>query len=133
MADGAAVLHTFSRTPWGVGVDHGLKATTRAMRVTRATRNVVHELDGRPAFDVYREYAEKKGVNLQRESAGPFLIGNELGISSSTRSSAPARPLRRADGSLSCAADIPEGAHVAILDGSRTAWSRRRNERPKRP
>ena len=51
-----------SRSPWGVGVDHGLKATTRPMRVTGATRNVVHTLDGRPAFEVYREYAASKGV-----------------------------------------------------------------------
>src|SRR5262249_10943664 len=78
--DGAAVLHTFSRTPWGVGVDHGLKPTTRPMRVTRAQRNVVYQLDGRPAFDVYREYAAGKGVTLEAASAGPFLIGNELGI-----------------------------------------------------
>ena len=116
--DGAAVLHTFSRTPWGVGVDHGLKATTRPMRVTRAARNVVHELDGRPAFDVYREYAEKKGVHLQPESAGAFLIGNELGILVFDEIKRARAPLSvGADGSLSCAADIPEGAHVAILDG----------------
>jgi hypothetical protein len=39
--DSAAVLHTFSRKPWGVGVDHGLKPTGRRMRVTRSSRNVV--------------------------------------------------------------------------------------------
>jgi len=39
--DSAAILHTFSRKPWGVGVDHGLKPTGRRMRVTRASRNVV--------------------------------------------------------------------------------------------
>jgi len=116
--DGASVLHTFSRTPWGVGVDHGLKATTRPMRVTRAARNVVHELDGRPAFDVYREYAEQKGVRLEPASAGPFLIGNELGILVFDEIKRARAPLSvGADGSLSCAADIPEGAHVAILDG----------------
>src|SRR5262249_53224760 len=78
--DGAAVMHTFSRSPWGVGVDHGLKPTTKPMRVTKAARNVVHELDGRPAFDVYRDYAAGKGVKLDAASAGPFLIGNELGV-----------------------------------------------------
>ena len=117
-ADGAAVLHTFSRAPWGVGVDHGLKATTRPMRVTRARGNVVHELEGRPAFDVYREYAEKKGVHLKAESAGPFLIGNELGLLVFDEIKRARAPLSvGADGSLSCAASVPEGAHVAILDG----------------
>ena len=116
--DGAAVLHTFSRTPWGVGVDHGLKATTRPMRVTRASRNVVHELDGRPAFDVYREYAETKGVKLQRESAGPFLIGNELGILVFDEIKRARAPLSvGADGSLSCARTSRRAHTSRILDG----------------
>jgi hypothetical protein len=116
--DGAVALHTFSRLPWGVGVDHGLKATTRPMRVTRATGNVVHQLDGRPAFDVYREYAARKGVQLEPETAGPFLIGNEIGILVFDEIKRARAPLSvTPDGSLSCAADIPEGAFVAILDG----------------
>jgi methyl-accepting chemotaxis protein len=116
--DGAAALHTFSRTPWGVGVDHGLKATTRPMRVTGATRNVVHELDGRPAFDVYREYAAMKGVSLEPATAGPFLIANEIGILVFDEIKRARAPLSvTGDGSLACAADIPEGAYVAILDG----------------
>jgi hypothetical protein len=116
--DGAVVMHTFSRSPWGVGVDHGLKATTKPMRVTKAARNVVHELDGRPAFDVYRDYAAGKGVKLEAASAGPFLIGNELGLFVFDEIKRARAPLSvGADGSLSCAADIPEGAYVAILDG----------------
>src|SRR5260221_13377380 len=88
------------------------------MRVTRATRNVVYELDGRPAFDVYREYAATKGVSLQPESAGAFLIGNELGLLVFDEIKRARAPLSvGSDGSLSCAADIPEGAQVAILDG----------------
>jgi hypothetical protein len=59
--DSAAVLHTFSKKPWGVGVDHGLKPTGRRMRVTRASRNVVQQIDGRPAFDMYKDYAAGRG------------------------------------------------------------------------
>ena len=116
--DGAAVLHAFSRLPWGVGVVHGLEATTRPMRVTRASGNVVHELDGRPAFDVYKDYARERGLALEAATAGPFLIGNELGILVFDEIKRARAPLSVGpDGSLSCAAGIPEGAHVAILDG----------------
>jgi hypothetical protein len=116
--DGAVALHAFSRTPWGVGVDHGLKPTTRPMRVTKAHGNVVQQLDGRPAFDVYREYAAARGVSLEAASAGAFLIANELGILVFDEIKRARAPLSvGADGSLSCAAGIPEGAHVAILDG----------------
>jgi len=116
--DGAAVLHTFSRQPWGVGVDHGLEATTRPMRVTRARGNVVQEIEGRPAFEVYRDYARERGVTLEPASAGPFLIGNELGILVFDEIKRARAPLSVGpDGSLACAAGIPQGAHVAILDG----------------
>src|SRR2546427_1648390 len=52
--DSAAALHAFSKKPWGVGVDHGLQPTTARMRVTRATHNVGHQLDGPPALQVYQ-------------------------------------------------------------------------------
>jgi methyl-accepting chemotaxis protein len=51
--DAAAAIHVFSEHPWGVGVDHGLRPTTRPMRVTKAEGNVVHEIDGHPAFAAY--------------------------------------------------------------------------------
>src|SRR5258706_2201230 len=49
-SDAAVALHVCSETRWGVGVNHGLRSTTKPMRVTRATTNVVYELDGEPAF-----------------------------------------------------------------------------------
>jgi hypothetical protein len=116
--DSAAVLHTFSSKPWGVGVDHGLKPTGRRMRVTQANRNVVQQIDGRPAFDVYKEYAASRGVKLTAENAGPFLIGNELGIFVFDEVRRARAPLSvGADGSLACAAAIPENASVSFLDG----------------
>jgi methyl-accepting chemotaxis protein len=116
--DAATALHAFSRKPWGVGVDHGLQPTTDRMRVTRASRNVVQHIDDRPAFDVYKEYAARRGVELNASNAGPFLIGNELGIYVFDEIKKVRAPLSvGADGSLTCAAEIPEGAHVSILDG----------------
>src|SRR5262249_26822054 len=116
--DAATALHTFSTRPWGVGVDHGLQPTTDRMRVTRASRNVVQEIDGRPAFDVYKDYAARRGVELSAATAGPFLIGNELGIYVFDETRKARGPLSVGpDGSLTCAAEIREGAYVSILDG----------------
>jgi hypothetical protein len=117
-ADGAAVLHAFSRKPWGVGVDHGLRPNSARMRVTRASANVVEQIDGRPAFDVYKEFAAARGVSLTPENAGAFLIANELGIHVFDELRRARAPLAvGANGSLTCAAEIPEGASVSILDG----------------
>jgi len=116
--DAAVALHVFSAKPWGIGVDHGLRPTTDRMQVTKAVKNVVHAIDGRPAFDVYKQHAAKRGTTLAPESAGSFLIGNELGIYFFDKLHRARAPLSvGADGSLTCAGEIPQGASVCILDG----------------
>lgn len=117
-SDAAAAMHVFSASPWGVGVDHGLRSTTKQMRVTRAVGNVVFELDGEPAFATYVRHAAARGVELTPANAAPYLIGNELGIHFFERIIRARAPLAVGpDGSLSCAADIPQGSMVSILDG----------------
>jgi methyl-accepting chemotaxis protein len=118
--DRAAVLHAFGPKAWGVGVDHGLKPSTPKMVVTRSKGNVVYELDGVPAFEVYKKYAKERGVDLRPATAGPFLINNELGVYFLNHLQRARAPLSvGTDGSLACAADIPEGSAVSILDGKR--------------
>ena len=116
--DAAATLHVFGTSPWGIGVNHGLRSTTKQMRVTRAIGNVVFELDGEPAFSIYVRHAAARGVALTPENAAPFLVGNELGIHFFERIIRARAPLAvGADGSLTCAAEIPQGSMVSILDG----------------
>jgi len=78
--DRAAALHVFGGSPWGIGVGHGLEPTTDKMRVTKAKANVIHEIDGKPAFAAYQEHARKRGVALNAAGAGEYMIANELGI-----------------------------------------------------
>jgi methyl-accepting chemotaxis protein len=116
--DAAAALHVFSERPWGLGVDHGLEPTSKPMRVTKARDNVVSELDGEPAFVAYKRHAAARGVQLTPDSAGAYLIGNELGIHFFEKISRARAPLSvDAEGGLVCAAAIPRGAMVSILDG----------------
>ena len=116
--DAAAALHVFGAQAWGVGVGHGLEPASEPMVVTRAEANVVYELDGRPAFEVYRQHARKRGVELTPESAGPYLIANELGLFFFDKVAKARAPLAvGVDGSLTCAAEIPAESTVCILDG----------------
>jgi methyl-accepting chemotaxis protein len=86
--------------------------------VTRAEANVVFEIDGQPAFSVYEKHAAERGVRLTRENASPYLIANELGIHFFERIGRARAPLSVGpDGSLICAAEIPRGSMVSILDG----------------
>jgi methyl-accepting chemotaxis protein len=116
--DAVAALHVFGAQAWGVGIGHGLEPASEPMVVTRAEGNVVYELDGRPAFDVYRQHARQRGVELAPENAGPYLIGNELGLYFFDSVAKARAPLSVGmDGSLSCAAEIPPDSTVCILDG----------------
>ena len=117
-ADAAVALHVFGAQAWGVGVGHGLEPASEPMVVTRAEGNVVYELDGRPAFEIYRQHARQRGIELTPENAGPYLIGNELGLFFFDRVTKARAPLVVGiDGSLSCAAEIPTESTVCILDG----------------
>jgi hypothetical protein len=117
-SDAAASMHIFSAQPWGVGVNHGLRSTTKQMRVTRACGNVVFELDGEPAFDAYVRHAAARGIALTQATAASYLISNELGIHFFGRVIRVRAPLALgAEGSLTCVAEIPQGSMVSILDG----------------
>jgi hypothetical protein len=116
--DAAVALHVFGAQAWGVGVGHGLEPASDPMVVTRAEGNVVYELDGQPAFEAYRQHALQHGVELTPENAGPYLIGNELGLYFFDKVAKARAPLAVGDdGSLSCAAEIPAESTVCILDG----------------
>jgi hypothetical protein len=117
-SDAVAALNVFSTHPWGVGVNHGLRATSKQMRVTRAVGNVVYELDGEPAFKAYKRHGAEHGVELTPDRASQYLVANELGIHFFDNISRVRAPLSVGlDGSLICAAEIPKGSMVSILDG----------------
>lgn len=117
-SDAAGALHVFDANPWGIGVAHGLRPTTKPARVTASNRNVIQTIEGRPAFEIYKRHALDRGITLDRSNRGAYMIANELGVhffSSLSRARAPLSV--GVDGSLTCAAPVPEGAFVSILDG----------------
>jgi len=88
------------------------------MRVTKAVGNVLYQVNNAPAFEIYREHARERGLRLSPTTASPYMIANELGIHFFDRVSRARAPLSvGTDGSLTCAAAIPEGAMISILDG----------------
>lgn len=116
--DSIVLVQFFSKKPFGIGVRHGLSPQTDRMRVTKSVGNVVHEIDGKPAYDVYREFASGRGVTLTAENAGTYMIENELGIQSMANISKIRAPLGpNEDGSINMATEVPENSMVCIMDG----------------
>lgn len=117
---GAVVfLKIFSKDKIGLGVSHGMEKASKQMRATKSEDAILYELDGKPAFEVYKEYAESCGVTLTEENTINFLINNELAIQDLTFSKIRAPMFPNPDGSLVMAAEVPNGAPVAIVNSKK--------------
>jgi methyl-accepting chemotaxis protein len=122
--DAAVVALIFSKLPLGVGVCHGHAPLSRPLKVTRAHGNVVHEIEGRPAFSVWlehtREHAKSRGVDVDaipKDREIKYLLYYEAGLAAGGGEYKIRAPLSRADdGSMSFACGVPEGSVFRITE-----------------
>lgn len=90
-------------------------------RVTRAVRNVLYELDGKPALELYKEYLGEKARELPASGLlYPFSIKKEGGTATTEgiMSGGLTRTILNIDeknGSLVLAGDMPEGSMVRLM------------------
>jgi hypothetical protein len=117
--NGAAVaLEILTEKPIGVGVRHGWTPASSPLRVTEAEGMRLVSLNGLPAAEVFEAHAAATGHALNRDAPIPFFLHNILGIQAgeSHRLRVPLAILP--DGSVLCAAEVPEGAVVYIMRAS---------------
>jgi methyl-accepting chemotaxis protein len=121
--DAIVIGQIFSKEPLGVGVCHGHRPLSSPLRVTKAKGNVIHEIEGRPAWDVWRERtrdaAKAQGIDLDTLAAadeGGFLLRFEAGLAAGQDYKIRAPLARNADGSIQFACGIPEGAVIRITE-----------------
>jgi methyl-accepting chemotaxis protein len=121
--DAVVVAVLFSKTPLGVGVCHGFAPFTDPLRVTRAEANVVKEIDGRPAWDVWIEKTRPRAIargldlsSLTREQESAFFLNYELSLNAGAELKMRVPLSRNDDGSLNFACGIPEGLVFRIAD-----------------
>jgi hypothetical protein len=91
-----------------------------ARRATRAAGNVLYELDGEPALDIYKRYLGEYADDLPASGLlFPFAI-----LSDSREETGLIRTLLgidQAEGSLTLAGDIPEGGFLKLMHASTEA------------
>jgi hypothetical protein len=114
---GAAVL-VLARCPSGVGVAHGWKPISGALKVTEAEGNRIISLDWVPAFEVYQQVVESHSGELfaeqgflQLAKAYPFgiaTLGQEMVIRD---------PVQCVNNTLVCVGEVRRGAYVHIMHG----------------
>lgn len=118
--DAIVALYAFSKSPIGLGVRHGLNAACGSMIVTRSEGNVIYEIDGQPALKAYEKFAEGAGTPLTPENREAFMITHEIGMLTPGGEYKVRAPLKaNPDGSLLMASEVPSGASVSIMAGTK--------------
>ncbi len=121
--DALALAIVFSRQPLGIGVFHGHQPMSDAMTITRATDNVVHEIDGQPAWDVF---VEKTRARAQAEGLDPatlasnsdilqYFLKYETGIRTGHEFRIRMPLVKNDDGSLGFVCGMPEGTPIHFM------------------
>ncbi|MEK7541387.1 MAG: FIST N-terminal domain-containing protein, partial [Patescibacteria group bacterium] len=106
----------------GIGVRHGWVPIGMPMKVTRAQGAVLHELDGKPAISIYEDYFGERAEELRKEALARLAITYPLGLKiPEYQEEYLIRDPITVDekGSITCAAEIPEGAEVRLMIGSK--------------
>ena len=124
-SDAIVVASIFSKKALGIGVCHGHAPLSEPLEVTKAEGAVVHEIEGRPAWDVWKERtadaARAAGIDpdaLSGDDVGGFLLRFEAGLANGSEYKIRAPLARGDDGSLSFACGVPQGAVVRITEST---------------
>lgn len=115
ITDAVIALEILSMKPIGVGVSHGWLPTGAGLRVTEAQGSLLISLNGMPAIQAFEDYAEATGQTLDLNNALPFFLHNILGIQTENNYRLRVPLGLQADGSVACAAAIPQGSIVNIM------------------
>lgn len=113
--DAAVALEILSHKPIGVGVGHGWQPASPPMRATEVDGMRLIGLNGQPAIDAFEAQAARDGATFNHEDPMPYFLHNILGIATGDGYRLRVPLAVHADGSITCAAEIPEHAQVHIM------------------
>jgi hypothetical protein len=120
LTDSIVAAGIASNAPLGIGVRHGWRRVGEPMLVTSSSGNRVYTLDDRPALDLYLEHL---GVDEPDEGGQERLARLALMHPLGLRRPSGEDQVRFIGGgdfaerSLSCMAEVPQGALVWIMEG----------------
>jgi len=104
---------------FGLGVRHGWMPIGIPRTVTKSKDNIVYELDGKPAIEIYNDQFGEETIIIPGEPFAKLAITYPLGIELDGHQEFLIRdPLEVTDeGGIKCAAEIQEGSQVYVMIG----------------
>lgn len=115
LTDAVVGLEILSKTPLGIGVGHGWRPAARLFRVTEAQGTRLVSLNSIPACEAFALHAQETGQKFDARDPMGFFLHNVLGIRSGSDYKLRVPLQVDSDGSVHCAAEVPEGATVQIM------------------
>jgi carbonic anhydrase len=104
----------------GIGVKHGWESIDGAFQITKANKNVIEELDYKPAFEVYKEVVEKhSNMEFREDNFFDIAKGYPFGISKIGTEKIVRDPISEEGGKLVCVGNVKDGDYVDILHGEK--------------
>jgi methyl-accepting chemotaxis protein len=118
--DAAVIALLFSRTPLGIGVCHGHVPVSGSFKVTRAEGNLVHEIEGHPAWpwwlDATKALAEAAGITPPtRDEETAYLLRFQVGLAAGNEVKIRTG-LSRTGTSIGFACGVPEGTVFRLVE-----------------
>ena len=125
LTDSVVAAGIASNAPLGIGVRHGWRRVGEPLVVTASRSNRVYTLDDRPALDAYLKHlGVTEPAHSDQEWLARLALTHPLGLGplglGRQVSEDPVRFIVGGDfaeRSLSCAAEVPQGALVWIMEG----------------
>ena len=122
--DAVSVCFVASQKPMIISVKHGHKPMTPALKITKSKGNILYEIDGKPALDVWKHYLNGKtkemGIDLDKtqspEDISKVLLKHEAGLMTGNDYKLRFPTSANADGSLNFVCTIREGSVIKIMD-----------------
>lgn len=105
----------------GIGVKHGWLPIGVPMKVTKSQGGVVHEVNGQPAIKIYEDYfGEEEAAALKKDTLAKLAITYPIGLKVENSDEYLIRDPLSVDqsGSITCAAEVPEGSEIRLMIGS---------------
>jgi len=115
ISDAVVTLEILSNSPVGIGVQHGWRPASEAMLVTETNGMHINSINGKPAVQAFQEHAEATGQAFDVNNPLPFFLHNLIGIDVGAGHKLRVPLSVDADGSILCAAEVPERSSVYIM------------------
>lgn len=111
----------YGRFSFGIGVRHGWIPIGIPRIATKSEGNILYELDGKPAIEIYKDQFGRNDIIKNDEPFARLAITYPLGVIAPNKDGYLIRdPLKvEDDGSITCAAEITQGSEVHIMIGSK--------------